>query len=122
MKRLLLGAALLLPTPALAESLDVIQVKLKSTCSLPTYLGIVADFNTSWGKAHGYNTRIAVPLHSNDLTIISWLGTTANAEVFGKAWDAWRDAQRDANSTAAKLQARFNDCGDNVMRRSYDVF
>lgn len=61
MKRLLLGAALLLPTPALAESLDVIQVKLKSTCSLPTYLGIVADFNTSWGKAHGYNTRIAVP-------------------------------------------------------------
>lgn len=122
MKRLLLAAALLLPTPAFADSLDVIQVKLKSTCNLTTYMGIVADFNTSWGKAHGYNARIAVPLHSSDLTIISWLGTTANAETFGKAWDSWRDSLRDANSTAAKLQARFSDCSDNVTRRSYDVF
>lgn len=122
MKYLIIAAALLMPTPALAESLDVIQIKLKSTCTLPTYLGIVTEFNTTWGKAHGYTARIAVPLHSNDLTIIAWMGSTTNAESFGKAWDAWRDAQRDPNSTAAKLQARFNDCGENVTRRSYDVF
>ena len=122
MKSILIAAALLLPTPALAESIDVIQVKLKSTCSLPTYLAIVNDFNTGWGKAHGYNTRIAVPLQGGDLTSVTWVGTTANAETFGKAWDAWRDAQRDPASTAAKLQARFNECGENQQRMSYDLY
>ena len=47
---------------------------------------------------------------------------SANAAAFGKAWDAWRDAQADADSVAAKLAARFAECTQNLGRRSYDVF
>lgn len=122
MKYLIIAAALLLPTPALAEGMDVIQVKLKPGCDVTTYMAIMTDFNKTWGKAHGYSAQLAIPVHHTDLTTLIWIGTTANAETFGKAWDAWRDAQSDTNSVAAKIQARFTACSENTSRRSYDVF
>jgi len=69
--------------------------------------------------------RGRIPVLQKGLTIHKPFGQkrSANAEAFGKAWDAWRDAQSDSTSLAAKLQARFNACGElNEARRSYDIY
>lgn len=105
-----------------ADYIDSIQVQLREDCSLPEYLAIVNDFN-KWGEDYGYRTEIAVPLQSNDLNSMYWMGRTANAQAFGKAWDAWRDAQADEKSAPSKLQARLNECANpNVARSGFDVY
>lgn len=121
MKKLLVAAALLLPLPALAEHMDVIEFKLLEGCSFSKYMEIVADFN-AWGETVGYQAQVAVPLQSNNLVSMYWLGTSADAATFGKAWDTWRDAQSNPDSAPAKLQARFAECTDNLGRRGYDVY
>ena len=121
MKKIFVAAFFLLPLNAVAEHMDVIEFKMTGECSFGEYMEIVADFN-EWGKAYGYEAKIAYPLQSNNLTSMYWLGTSANAAAFGKAWDAWRDAQGDADSVAAKLQARFSACTENLGRRGYDVY
>ncbi len=113
--------ALLLPLSAFADHMDVIEFELHEDCSLSSYMEIVADFN-EWGKSYGYQAKIAAPLQSSNLTSMYWLGTSANAAAFGKAWDAWRDSQSNADSAPAKLQARFAECTTNLGRRSYDVY
>lgn len=121
MKKIFVAAFFLLPLNALADHMDVIEFKMKDGCSFGEYMEIVADFN-EWGKDYGYQTKIAYPLQSNNLTSMYWLGTSANAAAFGTAWDAWRDAQSDMDSVPAKLQARFSVCTENVGRRGYDVY
>ena len=121
MRKILLAAALLLPLPALAEHMDVIEFKLKEECSVSEYMEIVADFN-KWGKSVGYQAKVAVPVQSNNLVSWYWLGTSANAATFGKAWDTWRDAMGNPDSTPANLQARFAKCSENIARRGYDVY
>ncbi len=122
MKLLLALALLALPMAAQADHLDVIQMTLKDGCTPAQLSVIVKDFNETWGKDNGYRAEIAVPLQSQDLNSVFWLGHTATAAAFGAAWDAWRDAQADSSSTAAKLQARFDKCNTNEARRSYDVY
>ena len=122
MKKLLVIALVFLPWSASADFMDVIQLKLKDSCSVDKYRAIAKDFNEEWGKKHGYRAEIAVALHNDDLDSIFWLGRTANAEAFGKAWDTWRDERANPMSVAAKLQTRFNECGDNVSRSSFDVY
>ena len=121
MKKFLIAAFLLLPLNAVADHMDVIEFKMLEGCSMEQYLAIVQDFN-KWGEDYGYETKIAFPLQSNNLTSVYWLGMSANAAAFGKAWDAWRDALGDADSVPAKLSARFAECAVNLGRRSYDVF
>lgn len=121
MKKLLLAACLALPIPTFAEQLDVIEFELLEGCKFSDYMEIVADFN-KWGKKYGYNAEVAVPLQSNNLTSMYWLGTSADAATFGKAWDTWRDAQADPDSEPAKLSARFSKCTKNLARRGYDIF
>jgi len=121
MKKILLAAFLLLPLNAVAEHMDVIEFKMLEGCSVEQYLAIIEDFN-KWGEDYGYETKIAFPLQSNNLTSVYWLGMSANAAAFGRAWDAWRDALSDADSVPAKLSARFAECSENLGRRSYDVF
>jgi hypothetical protein len=70
-----------------------------------TYLQVVKDFNES-GKAHGYKAEIAVPPQRASLETIFWVGRNASTEVFGKAWDAWRYAQVNADSVPTKLNGR----------------
>jgi hypothetical protein len=121
MKRLMAALLLTLSMPAMADHYDVIEFKLKDGCTLATYLQVVKDFN-EWGKGYGYRAEVANKVHHNDLTTLLWLGRSANAAAFGRAWDTWRDAQADANSAPAKLNARFAACSTNVSRRSYDVY
>lgn len=122
MKLVVVAAALLLPAPVMAETLDVIESRLKDGCTASTYLAITKDFNALWGKSNGYNARIAMPVHSKSSASIIWMGTTASAEIFGKAWDTWRNALSDPNSVPAKLQARFDACSTQISRSSYDVY
>lgn len=122
MKMILSLALLFLPLAAHADHMDVIQVTLKDGCTPAQYAAIANDFNKTWGKDHGYKTEIAVPLQSQDLNSVFWIGRSASAAAFGAAWDAWRDALPDASTTAAKLQARFDKCSTNDSRRSYDLY
>ena len=124
MKKLVVLALSLFLFPVAAHAdgfMDVIQADLVNGCTAAEYAEIAADFNEQWGKDHGYKAEILVALQSQDLASVFWIGRTANAAAFGAAWDAWRDALPNANSTAAKLQARFDQCVANTSRRSYDV-
>lgn len=123
MKKLLAGLILLFPLSAMSASsyMDVIEFQRNDDCSMSKFLDIVSDFN-KWGDKNGYHAEIAVPLQSNNLKHTFWLGTTKNAAAYGKAWDTWRDALSDSDSTPAKLAARFADCGENLSREGYDVY
>ena len=121
MKRLLISVMLLLPLSALGGHMDVIEFKLLEGCSFSKYMEIVNDFN-EWGTSYGYKAEIAVPLQSDNLTSMYWLGTSANAASFGKTWDAWRDALDDPDSEPAKLWARFSNCEENLGRHGYDIY
>jgi hypothetical protein len=123
MKKVIFIALLSFPLSSIADHLAVIQKKLGADCSVEEYVAIIQDFNAQWGKDYGYEAELAVPLQGEDLGSLYWVGRSANAEAFGKAWDAWRDAQSDSTSLAAKLQARFNACGElNEARHSYDTY
>jgi len=118
----LIVAAIAIPVSAGAEHMDVIQVELDDDCSVQKYVQIKNDFNEQWGKKHGYAAEIVVPIQSQDLTAIFWVGRTANAAAFGAAWDAWRDELADSKSVAAKLSARFEECAENETRSGFDVY
>jgi hypothetical protein len=107
--------------PASAEHWDVLASEMTGQCTLPEYMKIVSDFNV-WGTEHGYSTKIAMPLQQENMTTFFWVGTTVDAATFGAAWDAWRDAQSDPDSTPAKLQARFDKCSTTLSRSGYDVY
>ena len=106
----------------MASTLDVISSKLKGGCTFSTYMGITKEFNETWGKAHGYNAQLMLPVHGSDSSLVIWVGTTASAEAFGKAWDVWRMALANPNTTEAKLQARFDACTTQISRASYDTY
>jgi hypothetical protein len=121
MKRFIAIALLAVPCASLADHLDVIETKLKEGCSLASYLAVVRDFN-EWGKGYGYKAEILVPLQRSNLETIFWVGRSASAESFGKAWDAWRDAQASTDSVAAKLNARLDACSTSLNRSGMDTY
>ena len=45
MKRILAALMVLMPITSIADHLDVIEFKLKDSCSFSSYLAIVKDFN-----------------------------------------------------------------------------
>lgn len=122
MKKTILALLLCVPIGASAEYMDVIEFKLNDGCSFDKYMEIVKDFNSNWGKANGYTSRVAMPLQSDDLVSMYWLGTTKDAASFGKAWDTWRDALSVPDSTPAKLWERFQACSVNLGRWGYDIY
>ncbi len=122
MKKMILALLLFVPLAASAEYLDVIEVKLNDGCSFDKYMEIANDFNSKWGEANGYTSKVAMPLQNDNLVSLYWLGTTKDAASFGKAWDTWRDALSDPDSTPAKLWARFQACSTNVGRWGYDIY
>ena len=122
MKKLLFALLLVLPAGAVADHVDVIEVKLNEGCSLSTYLAIKDDFNEQWAKQYNYHAEVLMPIQSNNLISIFWVGRSANAATFGNAWDQWSSDLMNPDSVASKLWARFLDCGTNVSRRGYDVY
>ena len=61
-------------------------------------------------------------MQSNDLASAFWIGHSASAESFGKAWDTWRTELSDSKSVAAKLNERLEKCSTNDSRRGYDLY
>jgi len=121
MKKLIAIALLAVPSASFADHLDVIETKLNQGCSLASYLAVVQDFN-EWGKGYGYKAEILVPLQRANLETFFWVGRSASTESFGKAWDAWRDAQANPDSVAAKLNARLDACGTSLNRSGMDTY
>lgn len=121
MMRLFAALLLTMATPAMADHYDVIEFKLKDACSLAAYLQVVKDFN-EWGKGHGYRAEIASKVQHPDLTTLIWIGRSANAAAFGKAWDTWRDAQASPDSVPAKLNARLDACSTSLNRAGMDTY
>ena len=122
MKKLLFALLLALPIGAFADHIDVIEVQLNEGCSMSTYLAIKDDFNEQWAKKYNYHAEVLVPIQSNNLISLFWVGRSANTAVFGKAWDHWNSDLMDPDSVASKLLARFLDCGTNIGRRGYDAY
>jgi hypothetical protein len=122
MKKVLLMILLISPIGAFADHIDVIEVQLNEGCSVATYVAIKDDFNKQWAAQYGYQSEVFVPIQSNNLISLYWVGRSANAAAFGNAWDQWRDDLANPNSVASKLWARFLDCSINVSRRGYDVY
>ena len=122
MKKILVLAILAFAIPAQAEYNDVIQVEIKETCSVTKYVAIKNDFNTKWGSANGYTAQVLVPIQAQDLATVFWVGTTANAEAFGKAWDTWRTQVQTPGTEAAKLWDRFLQCSTNITRTGWDIY
>jgi hypothetical protein len=122
MRKLVMLAILVAPLTASAEYLDVIQGKLKDKCTLQNYVAMAHDFNDQWGKAHGYTAQIGDPVQSSDIGFVFWVGHTANAEAWGKAWDTWRTELGDPKSVASKLNERFEKCATTEGRRGYDMY
>ena len=113
-------AMLAFPMIASADYMDVIEFKLKDGCNMAKYMEIVKEFNVVAAE-NGYKAEILSPLQHNNLESRVWVGRTKNAESFGKAWDVYRSAQADANSSRGKLGARFAACSTLVARRSYET-
>lgn len=107
---------------ASADHLDVIEFKFNEGCGLDKFLEIVSDFNAQWGDANHYKAEVLAPIQSHNLESMYWIGRSADAAAFGKAWDTWRDELQDSNSTAARLWARLEECTTNLGRRSYDIY
>ena len=122
MKKIIFAVFLISPFGALADHIDVIEVELHEGCSVSKYVAIKDDFNEQWGSKNGYHSEVFVPIQSNNLTSIFWVGRSDNAAAFGKAWDQWRNDLANPDSVASKLWARFLDCSTNVGRRGYDVY
>jgi hypothetical protein len=114
--------ALALPMTATADHLDVIEFTLNEGCSFDKYMEIANDFNSQWGSKNGYTSEILAPIQSHNLVSMFWVGRTANAAAYGKAWDTWRNDLTDPTSVASKLWARFLACSTNIGRRGYDVY
>ncbi len=121
MKKLLIGVFMLLPVGAFADHIDVIEVELNDGCTMATYLAIKDDFNKDWAKDYGYKAEVLVPIQAQKLTSVFWVGRSANAATFGKAWDQWSADLMDDDSVASKLWARFLDCSTNIDRQGYDA-
>ena len=122
MKKLLLAILLISPISVLADHIDVIEVTLNEGCTVSKYVAIKDDFNEQWAAKNGYHSEVLVPIQSNNLISLYWIGRSENAAGFGSAYDQWRNDLADPDSVASKLWARFLDCSTNVGRRGYDVY
>jgi hypothetical protein len=118
----LVAVPFLFSLSASADHLDVIQMTLNDDCTVEQFVTIANDFNEQWGKKYGYRSEVAVPVQNDDLVSIFWLGRSAGAEAFGKAWDAWRSELTDPKSLASKLQARLSKCSDSESRSGFELY
>lgn len=121
MRKILSVVLLVMPLAAFADHGDVIEVQLNEGCSLKQYLEIKDDFNAKWGRKNGYRAEVFVPVQADTLISLYWVGRSADAAAFGKAWDTWRSDLDKPDSVASKLWARFVACSTNISRRGYDV-
>ncbi len=121
MKKVLSVILLVLPIGVFADHIDVMELQLNEGCSLSTFLAIKDDLNEQWGEKNSYQAEVLSPIQSDNLTSVYWLGRSANAAAFGKAYDQWATDLTDPDSGVSKLLARFQECADVLGRSSYEA-
>lgn len=110
MKKTVALLLLALPAAASADYVDVISAKLNEGCSVAAFGQIVKDFNTTWAKEGIYKAEVLVPMMSQDVQTLWWVGRIKDAEAFGAGLERWLRESRDPNSVAGKLNARMVQC------------
>ena len=122
MRKLIATLLLIVPTAAFADYVDVLSAKLNPGCSVSTMRQIVKDFNETWAKEGVYKAELLVPMMSQDLGTIYWVGRTKDAEAFGSGLERWVKESSDPNSVAGKLAARLNQCANWGSRGGFTTF
>jgi len=122
MKKTMALLLLAVPAVACADYVDVISAKLKEGCSVATLQLIVKDFNETWAKEGVYKAELLVPMMSQDLGTIYWVGRIKDAEAFGSGLERWVKESSDPNSVAGKLAARLNQCATWGSRGGFTTF
>lgn len=110
MRKLIAVLLLGMPAIALADYVDVLSAKLNDGCSLATFQQIVRDFNATWATEGTYKAELLVPMMSQDVGTLYWVGRVKDAEAFGKGLERWNKEAADPASVAGKLSARMQQC------------
>jgi hypothetical protein len=110
MKKLITMFLLAVPAVAMADYVDVLSAKLKDGCSIATFQQIVADFNATWAQGTDYKAQLLIPVMSEDLHTLYWVGRTTNAEAYGRSLERWVKEANDPNTVTGKLNERMNAC------------
>jgi hypothetical protein len=122
MRKLIAALLLVVPTVACADYVDVLSGKLKEGCSVATVAQIVKDFNATWAKEGVYKAELLVPMMSQDLGTVYWVGRIKNAEAFGAGLERWMKEAADADSVAGKLYTRLQQCVTWGSRGGFTTF
>jgi hypothetical protein len=122
MRKLIATLLLIVPTAAFADYVDVLSAKLNPGCSVSTMRQIVKDFNETWAKEGVYKAELLVPLMSQDVGTIYWVGRIKDAEAFGGGLERWNKEASDPNSVAGKLAARMGQCVTWGSRGGFTTF
>ena len=123
-KTMIISFTILMSVPfyTFADHLDVIQMEFNQGCNFIQLLAMKKDFNSKWAKDYDYKVELLMPVQSNDLKSIFWVGRSSDAVAFGKAWEAWVSDLGKSGSVAAKLSARLEKCSTSMSRRSYGAY
>ena len=122
MRKLIASLLLVVPTVACADYVDVLSGKLKEGCSVATVAQIVKDFNATWAKEGTYKAELLVPMMSQDLGTVYWVGRTKSAEVFGAGLERWMKESTDASSDAGQIRVRMERCVTWGSRGGFTTF
>ena len=116
----MLGLVLLLaPQVARADYLDVITLRL-GDCSLEKYMEIVEDFRAVIKQQnYPYSVEIAVPLMNDQLDVVYWIGRAPNFQSFGEGFSRWEREILKRGTPEAKVNDKFQECGENVSRTGH---
>jgi hypothetical protein len=121
MKRIIATMLLLSPMIAWANHIDVFEFKGNGSCTFNNYLAVVREFN-QWGAKNDHKAEILVPIQSDILARMYWVGRRQSAAALGKATDTWCNAVADPNSLESKLLARLQACASNISRQGYETY
>lgn len=110
-------AILTAPIAAGAQYVDVIVNSMNDGCPLDKYLGHVEEFRgVMKSENYSYTVEILQPLMGDDVSVIYWVGRTADLATFGAEYTRWEQALENAGSPESKVNAKLNECTTNVSR------
>jgi hypothetical protein len=122
MRKLIASLLLVVPTVACADYVDVLSAKLKDGCNVATLAQIVKDFNATWAKDGAYKAELLVPMMSQDLGTVYWVGRIKDAGAFGNGLERWNKESTDASSDAGQIRVRMERCVTWGSRGGFTTF
>ena len=112
---MLLGAQV-----ARADYLDVITIRLTPECPLDRYMSVVKEFRSVIERLdYKYTVEISVPLMSNELDVIYWIGREPDLTTFGAETDRWEGEVAKGGTPEATIDKKLDACGENVSRSGH---